>query len=151
MRLFLVSTAIGSYSDTHTHARSLTNTQQHPSWLSQREKLEAQLYRGCLALDRCGSTSKTSGSGEKMKRKEKKEFWGVVWAWLVLAGRKQSRDYLPDFATLTPRARATDLGRGPNFEPCVQAGPLRARWPRAREKTRGRERKAWRCAKKFIL
>ena len=36
----------------------------------------------------------------------------VGYAWL---GGKRSRYYLPDRATLTPRARATEPGRGPDL------------------------------------
>ena len=41
-----------------------------------------------------------------------------------------------------PRASATEPTRNPNLRRGVQAGPLRAPQPRAREKTNGRRRKA---------
>ena len=42
----------------------------------------------------------------------------------------------------TPRARATEPARDPSLRLGVQAGPLRALQPRAREKTHVRRRKA---------
>ena len=51
----------------------------------------------------------------------------------------------------TPRARATEPGRGQKLAPSVPALALRAPQPRAREKTRGQKRKAGRCAKKVTF
>ena len=65
--------------------------------------------------------------------------------WLYVLGITPRGD-LP-----THRARATDLGQGPNLRRGVRAGSLRATKPRAREKTRGRKRKKRRCAKKTHL
>ena len=56
-----------------------------------------------------------------------------------------------DLPLWTPRARATDLGQGPNLRHGDRAGSLRATDPRAREKTRGQKMKKCRCAKKTRL
>ena len=48
----------------------------------------------------------------------------------------------------TPRERATEPARDPNSRRGVQAGPLRAPQPRARDKTHGRRKKACKCPKK---
>ena len=49
---------------------------------------------------------------------------------------KQPRDYLPDFATLNAQSTRHGARRDPNLRRGVQAGPLRAPQPRAREEIR---------------
>ena len=73
---------------------------------------------------------------------------GFACAWMALRARNHSPWGL---VTLNPRVRATDLGQGPNLRRGVRAGSLRATEPRAREKTRGRESKNCRSAKKTRL
>ena len=51
----------------------------------------------------------------------------------------------------SPRARATDIGHGPQLRPGVPAGSLDATEPRAREKTRGGKRKKIPLAQKIHL
>ena len=67
--------------------------------------------------------------------------------WLYMLGMPPRGD----LRLWTPRARATDLGQGPNLRRGVRAGSLRATEPRAREKTRGRKSKKMpMCKKKHI-
>ena len=56
-----------------------------------------------------------------------------------------------DFRLWTARARATDVGQGLPLLAGVPTGSLRAKDPRARETTLGRDRKKCRCAKKTHL
>ena len=55
-----------------------------------------------------------------------------------------------DLPLRAPTARATGLGQDLNLCHGVRTGSLRATEPRAREKTRGRKRIKFRCAKKHI-
>ena len=65
-------------------------------------------------------------------------------AGLWLSGK---RDYLPVRATVNAQSARHGARPGPKLAPSVQAAPLRAPQPRAREKTRGRNTKGGRCAK----
>ena len=56
-----------------------------------------------------------------------------------------------DLSLWTPRARATDLGQGPDLLRGIRAGSMRATEPRAWEKTRGRKRKKCRSANIYTL
>ena len=106
-----------------THARSQTHTQKHNAWLSRREKLETQLlYRGCLAFDGCGSTSKLRQRGENLKGKHLMGLRGP--GCLALVG-KQPRDITCHILRiLKPRALAMVSGRDPHLGRGAQAVPL---------------------------
>ena len=72
-----------------------------------------------------------------------------MWAFHCLARLelrgKQPRDYLPDFATLNDQSTRDGARPRPELRRGVQAAPLRAPQPKAREKTHGRRRKACKC------
>ena len=63
-------------------------------------------------------------------------------------GGKRSRGYWADFATLNAQ---TETGREPHWHCRVRTGSIRAPQPRAREKTRGRKRKALYSRTRSIL
>ena len=70
---------------TNAHARSRTHTQQHRSWLSQRQETEARLlYRNSLVFEGCCGTSEAA-AGVKRWRNDSS---GFQWAYLARAGRK---------------------------------------------------------------
>ena len=62
---------------------------------------------------------------------------------------KQPRDYLPYYPT--SNAQSTESARDPNLRRGMQAGPLRAPHPSAREKIHGRRRKACKCKKSTLV
>ena len=76
-------------------------------------------------------------------------FWGLHEpGWLHPVG-KQSRDYLPDFATLNDRARAREPGRDPPFyivvyrrPPCVPRSREREKRPAGAKEKRADIRKS---------
>ena len=73
-----------------------------------------------------------------------------TWVYMGLDGFTCSESLPVGTWHFEPRARATDLGQGPNLTP-LRAGSLRATEPRARDKTRARKRKKIRSAKKTHL
>ena len=75
------------------------------------------------------------------------ETWVLHCLARLWPGGKRSHGCSPEFA---PRTRATEPDRDPHSHRRAQAGPLGAPQSRAREKTRGRNRKGARCAKKSI-
>ena len=75
--------------------------------------------------------------GKRENSKFPKNVWGFHGPRSLSVVGNGSRSYLPLFATLNPRARATDLGQGPHLHRSVHAGLLRAPQPRARERPAG--------------
>ena len=93
-------------------------------------------------------------SRERRKNEQKLYYRGFdVPGWLYFGG-KRSSDYLPDRTALNAQSTRHGARPGPKHAPSVYAPPLRAPQPRAREKTRGRRRKAGRrvnvCTKVLI-
>ena len=121
--LLLVSTAAGSYNNTHD-TRTLTNPHTEAQRVAvAKGKLETQLlYRGCLAFDGCGSTSKLRQRGENLKGKHLLSLRGP--GCLALVG-KQPRDITCHILRiLKPRALAMVSGRDPHLGRGAQAVPL---------------------------
>ena len=93
-------------------------------------------------------------NGESLKRvwSEKAEMWVFRFLARLWLGGKRSRDYLPLLRVLIATLSARHGARpGPKLAPSVQAAPLRASQPRAREETRDQNRICGRCAKKMQL
>ena len=131
------------YTQTHTHAH--THMQQHRSWLSQRERLEARmLYLGCLAFAGCLLRYLRNTTQQQIRKKMEIgsiTARGFPWACLSLAGRNSS-PYLfarfRDFEGLehSPRspAGATLAPYGPRRPPAGPAARSTRKDPRPNEK-----------------
>ena len=137
------------------HTRTHAHTSRHRSWLSQREKVEARLllYRVASKYTAFegwrGTCSRYwyTAAERKTKIYYSRGFHGRGWPWF---GESDPVKKSQLARLRTPRASATEPGWGQHLRRVVPAAPLRAPQPRAREKTRGRKRRACQCAKNCI-
>ena len=90
----------------------------------------------------CGSCSGYSTRAKKMG------LGGFPWPCLARRVGKRSRHCLPDRATLNAKITRHGVRPGPKHARGVHARPLRAPQPRARETTRRRPSRAYKCANK---